>query len=271
MGETIVGKRNELGGIDWAVMLGCGALVLMTLGAVGDTGRRRAKEVVCLANLSRWGGMLEGYTTEHDGHFYRGWEVGQTDLWMNALRPYYREEHRLLLCPAATGPLSLNQGSLAFAAWSRVIDVPGGGKQLHIGSYSDNTWTNNMTVNRGSRRAEWSWRTVRDVENPSQVPVFADSIWHDAWPRHTDVPRQLPVDKEPIGAAAYDEMNLFAIERHDGGINGLFMDWSARKVGLKELWTLKWHREFNTAGPWTKAGGVQPQDWPEWIRPFKDY
>jgi hypothetical protein len=42
-------------------------------------------------------------------------------------------------------------------------------------------------------------------------------------------------------------------------------------VGLKELWTLKWHRSFNTAGPWTKAGGVSPEDWPEWIRPFKDY
>jgi len=44
-----------------------------------------------------------------------------------------------------------------------------------------------------------------------------------------------------------------------------------RTVGLKELWTLKWHREFDTAGPWTKAGGVLPGDWPEWLRKFKDY
>ena len=51
----------------------------------------------------------------------------------------------------------------------------------------------------------------------------------------------------------------------------LFMDWSVRKVGLKELWTLKWNRNFDTAGPWTKAGGVKPEDWPEWMRRFKDY
>ena len=51
----------------------------------------------------------------------------------------------------------------------------------------------------------------------------------------------------------------------------LFMDWSVRKVGLKELWTLKWNRQFDTTGPWTKAGGVDPSSWPEWIRRFKDY
>jgi prepilin-type processing-associated H-X9-DG protein len=65
--------------------------------------------------------------------------------------------------------------------------------------------------------------------------------------------------------------NTFCINRHEGHVNALFFDWSVRKVGLKELWTLKWHRQFNTAGPWTKAGGVQPEDWPEWMRGFKDY
>ena len=61
------------------------------------------------------------------------------------------------------------------------------------------------------------------------------------------------------------------MNRHDGGINGLFMDWSVRKVGLKELWTLKWHRNYNTANGWTIAGGVKPDDWPPWMRKFKDY
>jgi hypothetical protein len=44
-----------------------------------------------------------------------------------------------------------------------------------------------------------------------------------------------------------------------------------RPVGLKELWTIKWHSDFDTAGPWTEAGGVQPEDWPQWMRSFKDY
>jgi len=61
------------------------------------------------------------------------------------------------------------------------------------------------------------------------------------------------------------------INRHEGAVSCLLVDGSVRKVGLKELWTLKWHRSFNTAGPWTKAGGVQREDWPAWIRDFKDY
>ncbi|GAH40252.1 unnamed protein product, partial [marine sediment metagenome] len=52
--------------------------------------------------------------------------------------------------------------------------------------------------------------------------------------------------------------------------NHLFMDWSVRKVGLKELWKLKWHRNFNTNGPWT--GGHMPRDMPDWwMRDFKNY
>jgi prepilin-type processing-associated H-X9-DG protein len=66
-------------------------------------------------------------------------------------------------------------------------------------------------------------------------------------------------------------IGYFAINRHNEHVNGLFLDWSVRKVGIKELWTLKWHMEFNTANEWTRAGGVQPEDWPEWMRGFKDY
>ena len=61
------------------------------------------------------------------------------------------------------------------------------------------------------------------------------------------------------------------INRHSGAINCLFLDGSARKVGLKELWALKWHKSFDTAGPWTQAGGVTVADWPQWMHEFKDY
>ena len=66
-------------------------------------------------------------------------------------------------------------------------------------------------------------------------------------------------------------MIRYCLDRHDGFVNGMFMDWSIRKLGLKELWTFKWHRQYNTAGTWTRAGGVQPEDWPEWMRKFTDY
>ncbi len=66
-------------------------------------------------------------------------------------------------------------------------------------------------------------------------------------------------------------LNPFVMDRHGKKTNGMFLDWSVRAVGLKELWTLKWASDFDRAGPWTKAGGVQPDDWPEWMRECKDY
>jgi prepilin-type processing-associated H-X9-DG protein len=78
-----------------------------------------------------------------------------------------------------------------------------------------------------------------------------------------------PLNPEPMGNSI--GMAPLCINRHNGYVNGLFLDWSVRKIGLKELWTLKWYKEFDTANEWTRAGGVQPDNWPEWMRGFKDY
>jgi prepilin-type processing-associated H-X9-DG protein len=81
-----------------------------------------------------------------------------------------------------------------------------------------------------------------------------------------------PNDEPPSSENHYgNDIKCFCINRHNGYVNSLFLDWSVRKIGLKELWTLKWDKQYDTAGPWTRAGGVQTDDWPEWMRNFKDY
>jgi prepilin-type processing-associated H-X9-DG protein len=67
-------------------------------------------------------------------------------------------------------------------------------------------------------------------------------------------------------------MKCLCIDRHGNGtMNVVFLDGSVRRVGLKELWTLKWYVGYDTTGAWTTAGGVLPEDWPAWMRGFKDY
>ena len=117
---------------------------------------------------------------------------------------------------------------------------------------------------------------------PSNVPMQLDSSMSSSgWPMNGAKPPAcdaLPTEsvrphaalREPHEYGTYGETPS-CINRHDGYVNGLFFDWSVRKVGLEELWTLKWHRNFDTAGLWTKAGGVKPEDWPPWMRKFKDY
>ncbi len=36
-------------------------------------------------------------------------------------------------------------------------------------------------------------------------------------------------------------------------------------------WTLRWNRTFDVNGAWTLRGGIQPEEWPEWMRGMKDY
>ncbi|MHC4805746.1 MAG: hypothetical protein ACYTBX_05710, partial [Planctomycetota bacterium] len=103
-------------------------------------------------------------------------------------------------------------------------------------------------------------------------PVMADGVWRaDGQPYPQDDPPSYEGEPRTGVGTAGNEMRIFCVNRHEGGINVLFMDWTTRKVGLKELWTLKWHRNFNISGPWTRAGLVQPSDWPQWMRNFKDY
>ena len=85
-------------------------------------------------------------------------------------------------------------------------------------------------------------------------------------PRHTDPP--------PIAEGlqlSNSNISIYCLNRHNGGPNTLFMDTSVRKVGLKELWTLKWHRDYDIAGPWTKAGGAIRSDWPEWMQQYEEF
>ena len=112
-----------------------------------------------------------------------------------------------------------------------------------------------------------SYTDMFSMRRTAGVPLLLDCVSDFGSPTD-DTP---PPYQEAEWRGASSTMTPFCINRHNGNINGLFLDWSVRKVGLKELWTLKWHRDFNTANKWTKAGGVTPTQWPPWMRGFKDY
>jgi prepilin-type processing-associated H-X9-DG protein len=256
---------------DIIVLFGCIVFILTNIGAIGSGGRRRAKEMVCLSNLRQWGVIFEMFTNDNDGYFNRGWDVGETDLWMNALRPYYNDKWKLLVCPEAARVPKNSTDSGIFNAWYRNTRLPTGGSHTYMGSYNINSWTNNMTYDRGRRLEVMFWKKVWDIEVKNNIPIFGDGTWHDAWPLTTDSPSPNPGAFGIGNQGTSGEINHFCIDRHNGAVNMLFMDWSVRKVGLKELWTLKWHKMFDTEGPWTIAGGVWQSDWPEWMRNFKDF
>jgi len=71
-----------------------------------------------------------------------------------------------------------------------------------------------------------------------------DSCFWLARPLDTDRP---PEEDGTFDRSAGGGLNRVCHDRHNGGINIAFMDLSARQVDLKQLWQLKWHRQFDTS------------------------
>jgi prepilin-type N-terminal cleavage/methylation domain-containing protein/prepilin-type processing-associated H-X9-DG protein len=258
--------------IELLVVIAIIALLMGILMPALNTVKSQGKAVACRARLREWGLIFKFYTDDYDSHFNPGWDVGETTLWMNAFRPYYKDNWDLLLCPTAVVPMKDDTDMGTFKAAWRDVATPGGGTYRYTFSYSINSWTNDMRNDRDSTRpVEWFWKTMNNIKGGNQVPLFGDSTWHDAWPQEEDEPVSHPDDFGIGSPGTVDEMNHFCIDRHKGTVNMLFADLTTRPVGLKGLWTLKWHREFNTAGPWTKAGGCQQENWPPWMRNYKDH
>jgi prepilin-type N-terminal cleavage/methylation domain-containing protein/prepilin-type processing-associated H-X9-DG protein len=267
-------KQNGFTLIELLVVIAIIALLMAILMPALNRVRGQAQKVSCQARLKQWGLAYKLYTDAYDGKFNNRDVAG--GVWMTALRPYYEGNDEMLLCPTATR-LMLNSADWGTFKAASLND--------YVFSYGFNSWCNAVEVDRGARWKEWFWRDVnnnttvipetRQTEgrriSTNTIPVLGDSTWYDAWPRHTDSPSLTSDAFGIMDQGTSGETNHFCIDRHSGFVNMLFMDWSARSVGLKELWTLKWHRSNITNGPWTKAGGALPQDWPAWLRNYRDY
>ena len=163
-----------------------------------------------------------------------------------------------------------------FTAWGRFWPEDGGPEGVDsydtYGSYGVNCYV----MLQGSHDSAHDinsriWPSI-DVRGRERIPVQLDCAY--VWMGSGSGPAGAPPECDAIPFANGRPSNWFnyaCINRHDGAVNGLFLDWSVRKVGLKQLWTLKWHQSYDTHGPWTQAGGVTPGDWPYWMRRFKAY
>jgi len=291
MRERKAFTRHAYGGftlIELLVVIAIIALLMAILMPALQRVKKQARAAACQANLHQWSLFFSMYTDENNGSFpqgNKGLRNGGNNRWVKALRPYHKDNSEFLCCPMATKPVTDINGQLTghkgkYAAWGIFSSDSGAGwagwptraEGGLYGSYGINGWAVNPEPGsgRGSDIAlkDKFWRTV-DVKGQNYIPLLLGATRYNGLADFADDP---PV----YDGMWYDEgpggrMIRYCLDRHDGFVNGLFMDWSVRKVGLKELWKFKWHRQYDTTGPWTTAGGCQPGDWPEWMRKFKNY
>jgi hypothetical protein len=231
--------------------------------------KEQARTVGCMANMKQWGLVFAMYAQANDGKLWTG--IGESGWWW----PYQLEDklkdwkaNKTWFCPTATKPIIDESGTEVatlniFNAWGIYTNDYGGyspGPNGLAGSYGLNRYFL-TTPNR-----ENNWNTVH-VAGANNAPLFVDALRFDLLPRETNT----PAEYEFAAWGSGNDLSRCCINRHHGYVGCAFADFSSRKVGLKELWTLKWHKRFNISGPYTLAGGMQSSDWPEWMRPFRDY
>jgi prepilin-type processing-associated H-X9-DG protein len=234
--------------------------------------KRQAKAVICRSNLRQWGAVFSAYALDNDYHLNTGWSGRDPNMyseWPNEVRPYYSNDKDLCFCPMATK--LVDEGArhpfAAFAIFKIKLGAPSWEDASgNSGSYGMNAWVYNppreVEENPFGLPTANCWRHI-NVRGADKIPLLLDSMWIDAWPDTTNDPPPRDGDFYGSGPAGSKQIRMFCINRHNGTVNGAFLDFSVRKIGLKELWKLKWHRNSNLNAP--------APEWPDWMKGFKDY
>jgi len=265
--------------IELLVVIAIIALLMAILMPALRRVKEQARTIGCIANLRQWGIISSMYTEANDGRFWSG-QDGSGYYWPWQLEDRYKDwkQNKIWFCPTAKKPIIDERDNQAqtlniYSAWGIYRGSYLGqnaGLNGIAGSYGLNGHvlaTKNPAA-KGTQNSSTvdNWMTP-NVHGANNIPLFVDALRFDLWPWSEDA----PATDEYAAWTANNLMARCCINRHDGYVGCVFLDFSTRKVGLKELWTLKWHKSYNTMGSWTLAGGVVSSDWPDWLRPMKDY
>jgi len=242
-------KKRGFTLIELLVVVSVIALLMSIALPVLDRARKQAKDTLCLVRVRHWGLILKLYSDEYEGKFFSE-EHFTTNVRLMELAKF--EEMRF--CPLARR----NMGA-------------GGRHPFAVSVGADTSYGVNLWIGRpwsGGRTKDRCWLTTH-VRRGHEIPMLMDSVYNDdcdPTPCHWDEPPRY--DGEPPDGN-YNEMRRVCINRHNGAINCAFLDFSARRVGLKELWEVRWNRKW-----FTDPRGMpdyNPPVWPRWMWDFRDY
>lgn len=254
--------------IELLVVIAIIAVLMMILMPALQRARRQAQEVVCRSNLKQWGAIWIMYTDNNNAYFPTRTQT--SGRWIDELFSYYSRVEKIRCCPTVAkiavpdyppgGDLPAAFGD-KFTSWGKLTTAMARPEGTY-GSYGINDFVSvpgEGLSSAYSLQDAWFWRTP-NVKGGDNIPLFLDCRWFCAWPRNGNAP---PDPEDQLDVTDGQAMKRFCINRHNGSINCLFLDYSIRKVGLKELWKLKWHKQFDTNAP--------APVWPTWMKGFKDY
>jgi prepilin-type N-terminal cleavage/methylation domain-containing protein len=240
--------------IELLIVIAIIAVLMSILMPALNKAKLQAQDAVDKNNQHQFGLIWRYYTDDNDGYFpQRGTGTDPSlDMvrWEMVLMDYMPNlDRQIIFCPAATKPVA-EGGRCPYAAWDAPLD-PG----TMYGSYTVNLWAARENDEPEAADVGKFWQTM-SVRGSAYAPILMCGNWKDCAPLPTDQPWETREQMVDIcWEASRNEMKRVCIDRHGWFVNSNFMDLSARKVGLKELWVVKWHQK------WPKDLNDMPTDW----------
>ena len=237
-------EKNAFTLIELLVVIAVIAILMGILLPSLQRARKQAKTAICQSNLKQWGTAIAMYIADYNGKM---WPIPpRTGEWMHLLRAYYGDLDKIRACPVATKPCMDDDPVEARGSVDTMWGHQGregefkGREKGYWGSYGHNRWV--QLPRPGQPCGSWTSFNVRGTQD---IPVFADSAFHHALPRHTDpIPRSPLLFYYQIPRDTGSQIWRFCIDRHQGAINICFLDSSIRKIPLNVLWDLKWNTKW---------------------------
>ncbi|MCK4998957.1 MAG: hypothetical protein KAS23_05460 [Anaerohalosphaera sp.] len=241
--------KNTLPKKDFVVLCLCVAFLILSLGAIGTTGRNHAKSIICQTNLKQLANASIMFANDNDGKLFE-YNFGG-GLWMTPIAEYIGNMDNVRHCPSTYIRKDFNESSSYLWGSSKQAWMWNWGTtDPEHGSYGLNSWLFSFQNPPSDSRY---FHNMSNVQFPATTPIFADSLWIDSGPKDTDIcPATLSLDGNPNSGG---RMSMHLMNRHYGITNVAFTDGHSGPVELKELWSLTWCNSWNIQHNMTREDG----------------
>lgn len=255
-------KKKAFTLIELLVVIAIIALLLSVIVPSLKKAKETARAISCRSNLRQMTVACSTYSIENDGKIFPFGYTGDYGYWFRNIAPYlgdrdFKENPRIDgsgvmkigICPSTKIQTDDDDGTAPDKDHTWYW-----GQENIIGSYSINAW-----VQPDPDGWSWGWGSVSETDSKARmfdgqyaqlrgdVGVIADAYRMDNWPSQVSGIK-IPTAEQLIKPTDVSHdlksfMLRFTMDRHNMAINVGFVDGSAGKVTLEDLYLLKWNRE----------------------------